>query len=943
MAEQPLMELRVHDGAPGALVLCGVPFAREALLPGCQLAVTDAAGARLLSWWVPRAAWPDGSVKWAFLHVRLAAATERIRLWREEGPARSAPPGVALEPLDGADAAAARVRVDGVLLEVTAAGWRLDTATCRCAAGFPCVTVDPDQEHAGAYALELVEASPIAPLIRLRQAATTGIRCEHLLRVDPGAGSLEWQQRLSFLGPQACALRGWSTRVEFGWAAGTQERGYRWRFGGELEVRRRLVLPRPGVLRVDEGEEGPGRPPVALSCELGSVELVKAWQRAPCAVQVSGPAVLVELYPDCVPGLVVQAGTSVRHVLRIGVGQPARCPVRWSLDPEQACASGVFGPVVASTARTRRLFAGYEQAIGACFQRARLSRLDKARGAPEGEPAALEDESAQDEEYFGLQHYGDWPMKLGAYGGSQRMYADNEYDTPYAFALHFIRTGEPAYREVAYWSAVHMADLDCKATDGDMRFHGYRETAEDHAEHRTPGGDLGHYWTDGLVLNYLLAGDPWCWEAALAQGRWLLGAFAGTGDEAIRRHFLGCERAVGWPLTALAGIAEVTGDAAILAKMRQMVGFLARFSADPDRELEEVTSVDGRPVQWWRVGQQDGSKPFMLGVVLEGLERYQRLTGDPVATAAIRAICRFLVDVMWVPGVEAFIYEWNAFNRAHREDVYPHYINMMVAPGLAYAHELTGEMVFREVATRAFQAAVWTLFAPGGGKEIGMVGRTSASMLGRLATWLARDQEARAARQRPSIGVPFTFAGSPQELSGCPALRPCAGQPRYAPADGALLSSGDSFQVFSFVEPANTDRGSIEFEFTPAWDCPAHPGPVAQRCYVHLCDRPFTRSCVSIISFYTALHVRFYDSERHYIEVLESDIQHWRAGQPHAVRCAWDVDRGEAVLWLDSQECDRRVLQRRLGGAFKRLHLGHRPGNWRSDGTLGKLRLRLGV
>jgi hypothetical protein len=408
----------------------------------------------------------------------------------------------------------------------------------------------------------------------------------------------------------------------------------------------------------------------------------------------------------------------------------------------------------------------------------------------------------------------------------------------------------------------------------------------------------------------------------------------------VRRHFLGCERAVGWPLTALAGVAEVNGDPEVIRTMGRMAGYLARFTADPDRELEEVTRVDGHPLRWWRICQEDGTKPFMLGVVLEGLERYHRLTEDPAAALAVKAICRFLVEVMWVPGIEAFVYEWNAFNRGHREEVYPHYINMMVAPGLAYGYELCGDPRFREVATRAFHGALWTLFAPGGGKEIGMVGRTSALMVGRLYKWRQADEKARAERQRPSQGVSFAFTGSALALNDHPALTRRAGQSRYR--RGALVSEEDSFAVYAFQDPVNTDHGEVAFTFTPSWTCPEPPAPVAQRAYLHLCDRPFTRSCVSVISFYTGLHVRFYDAERNYVEVLETEIRAWRQGEVIAVRIRWDVDAGEAILWLDGQERDRRKLGRRLSGAFQFLHLGHRPGNWRADGLLDRLELRLG-
>jgi len=915
------MKISIHQPVENGLLLCGVPLAEGGVPAGSAFALRDGRGERLPLWWVERAHWPDGSIKWIFLHARLGAASAAVELEIGEGTATT------IESIG-----AGGVELDGARLVLEDGGWTFAAGDREVHVRPRGAVTDPCIDQEGSYEAELVEASGIAPLLRLRQRREEGLRFDQLLRLDPVQKVLHWQQRVSFLTAETCRLK------ELGAVLECPEEAWMWAVDGEAHSRLQVLLP--GFFALDGGEETAGRPEAALRGKGVSLVLEKGWQRAPFALEAAGRRVQVGFYPREAMPLAVQPGTSFRHSLRIGLEGVDGMPATWSLDAEAACGSGAFGPLMACTEHTRRFYPGYEQAMDACMQGGRLTRLDKERGDSKGHPAMLADEEQQDEEYFGLQHYGDWPMALGAYGGELRMYADNEYDTPFAYYLQFMRTGRPEYLEVAHHSAVHMADVDCMATTGDMRFHGYRETAEDHAEHRTRGGDLGHYWTDGLALAFLVNGDWWSWEAARDQARFLLGVFAGEGDDAIRRNFLGCERAVGWPLTALAGVAEVTGDVELLAKMGQMTGFLARFAADPDRELEEVAEVDGRPLKWWRICQEDGTKPFMLGVVLEGLERYHRLTGDPAAETAIVDICRFLVEVMWVEGVEAFIYEWNAFNRGHREDVYPHYINMMVAPGLAYAHELTGEEQFREVATRSFHAALWTLYAPGGGKEIGMVGRTSAMMVGRLWEWRQRGEGVRKERLLPSNGLPFSFEGAPEELANSQELALREGKPRYE--EGGLVSDGDSYAVYGFHDPVNTDRGEIEFSFGPDWDCPPHPGPVEQRAYLHLCDRPFTRSCVSIISFYTGLHVRFYDVERHYVEVLEADIQHWKEGESHRVRVVWDVEEGTAALWLDGEEADRRGLKRRLSGGFKRLHLGHRPGNWRANGKIGALRLRLG-
>ena len=915
------MRIYVDRPRAGALLLCGVPWPAGALPPAAGVRV-QAGAQELPAWWEARAWWPDGSVRWLWLHTRLAESTAELTVSR--GDAEPAVLGGGLG--------------DGLRLS----GWRLQTeaGALTCTSPTACLRLAPEAPgFTPALApptmgsLEWVERSALAPLLRWRGATAAGVALDCLLRLDPLGGCLGWQQRASLLAPEACSLRSLGLRLQAGDGP--------WTVDGPQREHASLEIPRPGWYCFDDGPEQSGTPAVIARCGSLSVVLDKGWQRAPCRVCAAENHAFFALYPRHAPPLPVHPGTSFRHRLWLGWDAPAGAPMAWHLDPEQACATGCCGPLVARTARSQRWFPGYEQALEAGLQGARLAPPASAPGAPSTRAATLADEAGQDPAYFGLPHYGDWPMALGAYGTRRRMYADNEYDTPYAFFVHFLRTGTWIYGETAYHSAVHMADIDARVTDGDLLYHGYHDEAEDHGAHRPASGDLGHYWTDGLVLNYLVHGDVWSWEAAGALGQRLCRAFAGDRDDAIRRHFIGCERTVGWPLTALAGLAEARPDPALLAPMARIAAFLARFTADPDRELEELDQADGQPLTWWRVCQQDGCKPFMLGVVLEGLERYHRLTADPAAAAAILALGRFLVEVMWVPDIEAFRYEWNAFNRAHREEVYPHYINAMVAPGLAYAYQLSGEPRFREVATRAFHASLWTLFAPGGGKEIGMVGRTSALMVARLCQWQEEARASRAGRLPASVGRPFRFAGLPADLARHPDLHPRAGQPRFDAA-GGLHAAGDSYAVYAFHDPAYSDRGQIAFTFIPDQSTAPAPYPVAARAYLHLSDRGLTRSCVSVISFYAGLHVRFYDAERHYIEVLETDISHWQQGQTRRVRLAWDAAAATAALWVDGEEVDRRPLPRRLGGAFARLHLGHRPGNWRADGRLMEVELALG-
>ena len=114
---------------------------------------------------------------------------------------------------------------------------------------------------------------------------------------------------------------------------------------------------------------------------------------------------------------------------------------------------------------------------------------------------------------------------------------------------------------------------------------------------------------------------------------------------------------------------------------------------------------------------------------------------------------------------------------------------------------------------------------------------------------------------------------------------------------------------------------------------------VCQRGWVHLSGEAYTASCVSIISFYGRVHVRFYDAGRRLIESLDADIMGWQRDEPHRLCCEWD-DR-QATLWLDGQVCDRRALDRPLGGAFSKLHVGCHPLHWTAEAVIERVTLSL--
>jgi hypothetical protein len=920
--------LQTRSALADGLLTIGVPFAPGVLRAGGGL-VLQHEGLALPTWTTERARWPDGSLKWVFLHARVPAGTCELELV----PGGSDAPGPLVDH--------GSLSLGGCHLRRSGAGWVFDAPTGSWELRSSVVDTDLPLAHAPEVArLTLLEASPIAPLARLRCAESTeGVVVDDLLRLDAVHDRLVWTRRVTWYAEGDFELR----------HLGADLRA----IGGAFDPVE-IVAPAPGRLFSDDWDDGEGYPMGVLAGPTHALFLEHAWQKAPFALRADGEAVAVDTYAPEAGPQAVKGGTSFRHTVELACGPAAAdaagASVEVVIDPAYLCATGAIGTIAPATA-VRADFPGYETAFRATLETGRLTQLDGPQNEA-GPAAPLEEESRQDEEYFGLPHYGDWPMPWGSYGGTRRMYASNEYDPAYAYYQGYAIYGDPRFLAIGRVSAMHMTDVDTIAHTGDMRFHGYNESSEDHGWARAPG-DLGHYWTDGYWMLHFVHGDPWAREAALAATGFIARRFAEGGTAYMRRVWAGGERSLGWPAVALMGSYEATGDAQLLATIQGLVDYMEGFTADPEREIEFESGTAQQPLVWWRTAMADGCKPFMVGVILEGLERFHRITGDPKAAACIERLARFLVERMWLEHEATFIYEWNAYNRGHRF-AKPHSLIPLFVRGLGYAYELTGEERFREVSEKAFHGCLWTLYDPrSGGKSIGMMGRTLGAYVTMLQGWLDEERATYRASIPASTGGSFTWQGTSADLAGAPGVVAEGGAPRFD--DGAVVSQGDSYLALAFTEGVNADAGRLRLRTRLLPDSGGYPG---QRCFLHLCGEHLGEPALSLISFYSSLHARLSDRQGRLIEVAEGfqygvdakgrplpEERHppreWVEGEWFEVEVEWNAP-GSMRLWFDGGLVDEKPLDRRLGGAFRRLYVGAKPGNWRARASVDLQELRLG-
>ncbi len=236
---------------------------------------------------------------------------------------------------------------------------------------------------------------------------------------------------------------------------------------------------------------------------------------------------------------------------------------------------------------------------------------------------------------FGFLNFGDW------FGERGENWGNGEYDTTYGLLLQYVRTGERAWLELGTHAARHLLEVDTlHASDA------YRAWQVPHAMGHTggyfpegyrvgaygpsPTPNTAHTWVEGILLYYQLTGD----RLALATATTLLNDLC--GDKLETKAFTN-GRDVGWHLIHLVAGAAVLRSTTYLAGAQELVRLaLARQRSDGS---------------WRRVLKSDhctcyprhtGNAGFMVGVLLEGLAKYEQLTGDPAVERAIVAGGAFL-------------------------------------------------------------------------------------------------------------------------------------------------------------------------------------------------------------------------------------------------------------------------------------------------------------
>jgi hypothetical protein len=252
------------------------------------------------------------------------------------------------------------------------------------------------------------------------------------------------------------------------------------------------------------------------------------------------------------------------------------------------------------------------------------------------------------------------------------------YDFPYALMLHFLRTGQERSLEVAMEGAAHLADVDIAHYDPAGRLVGGARPSPgvDHWRSDDSGQwrispTWNFYKNESLFYGYLLTGDRWLRDVGIL-----------SADFALRHDgwdLPNNPRSVGHGLFGLLAAYEVTGEKQYLDRARWIVERTHRFQ---DGQIKAGFKDTYGPASW------------MYGITLEGMKQFYEWTGErDVPLYAKRA-------VDWIYRTPS---EWDG--EAQRYKKSPSH-RIMLATGLAFVYERTGDKKYWKLALDAFASKI---------------------------------------------------------------------------------------------------------------------------------------------------------------------------------------------------------------------------------------------
>lgn len=302
-----------------------------------------------------------------------------------------------------------------------------------------------------------------------------------------------------------------------------------------VHVNRKDVVPlRYAGYRLTAGatERAGAHASPAVEVARGDVRLTVTsrlfWEVFPKAYAVTPDGCLhVDVFPaECTDGHELQGGERVMHEFALAFGSSGTAAADWLRAPAVAFVDPAWWAAAGDVPHLTPVDdpdAPYERLV---------------RPAIHGDNTFLHKRDVIDE--YGWRHFGDFYADHENASPSDRQplvsHYNNQYDGLAGCIVQFMRSGDPRWWNLARDLAAHVPHIDIYWTDGDksaynggLFWHTYHYVDAGRSSHRSypraagvsgGGPSIEQNYSTGLLLHYLMTGDPTSREAVLRLARW---------------------------------------------------------------------------------------------------------------------------------------------------------------------------------------------------------------------------------------------------------------------------------------------------------------------------------------------------------------------------------------------------------------------------------------
>ncbi len=297
---------------------------------------------------------------------------------------------------------------------------------------------------------------------------------------------------------------------------------------------------------------------------------------------------------------------------------------------------------------------------------------------------------------YGMLNYGD------SFGENNIHWMNLEYDFHYGLMIHYLRTGDERFYDLARIGMAHYSEVDTSHTGVSFEEKGYFFVhTVGHANNYYPHElvpksypkikfQMGHIFNDGLALYYKMTG--------IERYKTIVLNCADTLAKYYTRKFdFLTEREPGWCMLALQAAYDITLDEYYLNACRIMAERVI-FKQDAKTGCISTMMPVPQPKEVTERKFCYGGKPFMHGVLASAMRKLYCMTGDEHIRQCCVNMAKWLVD-MYDEELQEFWYS-TAFKEVERRVSQPE-TSMEILDALLFG-SVDNENSYVDIVKKAF-------------------------------------------------------------------------------------------------------------------------------------------------------------------------------------------------------------------------------------------------